>query len=61
MFSDSNRIKIEDKRVDADVGDVDLKNHLFVRLVAKEKRFIKIDFRYSIFDTCYPKMCFRLL
>src|SRR6266567_5082317 len=57
MFSDSNRTKIEDKRVDADVGDVDLKNHLFVRLVAKERRFIRIDFKYSIFDTCYLRKC----
>ncbi len=57
MFSDSNRVKIEDKRVDGDVADVDLKNHLFVRLVAKERRFTRIDFKYSIFDTCYLRKC----
>ena len=36
--SDSHRIKIEDKRVDEDIADVDLKNHLFVRLVATNSR-----------------------
>ena len=32
-------------------------NHLFLRLGAKEKRFTRVDFRYSIFDTCYLRGC----
>ena len=57
MFSDSNRIKIEDQKIDADVIDAELRNRLFVRLVAKERRFTKVDFKYSIFDTCYLRQC----
>jgi hypothetical protein len=57
VFSDSNRTKIEDKKIDADLVDADLSNRLFVRLVAKEKRLQKIDFKYSIFDTCYLRKC----
>lgn len=57
MFSDSNRIKIEDQKIDADLNDANLSNRLFVRLVAKERRFTKVDFRYCIFDTAYLRQC----
>jgi len=57
VFSDSNRIKIEDKKIDADLAADNLSNRLFVRLVAKEKGFTKVDFKYSIFDTCYLRQC----
>jgi hypothetical protein len=57
MFSPSNRVKVEDQKVDADVVDVDLANRLFLRLVAKERRFTKVIFRYSIFDACYFRKC----
>jgi len=57
MFTPSNREKIEDQRVDADVERANLMNRLFVRLGAKERRFTKVDFRYSIFDTCYLRGC----
>lgn len=30
---------------------------MFIRLIAKGKRFTKIDFKYSIFDTCYLRNC----
>jgi hypothetical protein len=57
MFTPSNRQKTEDQRVEADLLEVNLSNHLFVRLGAKSKKLTKVDFRYSIFDTCYLRNC----
>jgi hypothetical protein len=57
VFPDSKRVKLEDKLVDQDLENSDLKNHLFVRLVAKQRRFTNIDFKYCIFDTCYLRKC----
>ncbi len=57
VFSGSNRTKIEDKKIDTDLIDAELSNRLFVRLIAKGKRLQKIDFKYSIFDTCYLRNC----
>jgi hypothetical protein len=56
-FSDSNRTKVEDKKIDGNLTDAELSNRLFVRLVAKQKEFTKIDFKYCIFDTCYLRQC----
>jgi hypothetical protein len=56
-FSDTNRKKVEDKKIDGNLTDAELSNLLFVRLVAKEKEFTKIDFKYCIFDTCYLRQC----
>ncbi|HEY6167115.1 MAG TPA: pentapeptide repeat-containing protein [Verrucomicrobiae bacterium] len=57
MLTSSNRIRLEDQKVDGDIEKQTFVNHLFVRLVAKERRFTKIDFRYSIFDGCYLRSC----
>jgi len=57
MLSDSNRIHQTDKKIDHDVSGERLMNQLFVRLIAKGKRFTKVDFKYSIFDTCYLRNC----
>ncbi len=57
MLSDSNRIHEVDKKFTADVSDGQFVNRLFVRLVAKGRRFTKVDFKYSIFDTCYLRNC----
>lgn len=57
MLTSNNRIRLEDQKVDADVEKQTFENHLFVRLVAKEKRFTRISFRYSIFDGCYLRDC----
>ncbi|HLO85491.1 MAG TPA: pentapeptide repeat-containing protein [Nostocaceae cyanobacterium] len=57
MLSESNRVHQVDKKFDDDVSDAKFVNHFFVRLVAKEKRFTKVDFKYSIFDTCYLRGC----
>jgi hypothetical protein len=57
MLTDSKRIKVEDQRVNADVSAAPLSNRLFIRLVAKDITFTKVDFKYSIFDTCYLRRC----
>ena len=57
MLSDSGRVHQVDKKFDTDVSTATFMNHLFVRLVAKDTRFIKVDFKYSIFDTCYLRNC----
>jgi|ERR1700728_530076 len=57
MLSDSGRSEQIDKKIDADVSGADFTNQLFLRLVAKGKRFINVDFKHSIFDTCYLRNC----
>jgi len=57
MLSESGRVQQIDKKFEADVLDSKFANQLFVRLVAKDKRFTKVDFKYSIFDTCYLRGC----
>lgn len=57
MLPDSNRIIQTDKKFDADVSNGQFANQLFVRLVAKGKRFTNVDFKYTIFDTCYLRNC----
>src|SRR5262245_12274718 len=57
MLKDSERVNATDKAFDADVVSADFKNHLFVRLIAKDKRFTKVDFKYTIFDSCYLRGC----
>jgi hypothetical protein len=57
MLSDSGLVSQIDKRFDENVADKQLSNQLFVRLVAKEKRFSKVDFKQSTFDSCYLRNC----
>jgi hypothetical protein len=57
MLSVSNRVSQIDKLFDDDVADVAFSNQLFIRLVAKERRFTNVDFRYSIFESCYLRNC----
>ncbi len=57
MLSNSNRIHETDRKFDSDVQNAKFVNHLFLRLVAKGKRFMSVDFRYTIFDTCYLRNC----
>lgn len=44
-------------RFDADVTGEIHSNILFQRLVAKEVKFSKVDFKYTIFDNCYLRNC----
>ena len=57
MLSPSKRTHHIDQWFDSDASDVQFSNSLFVRLVAKGKRFTNVDFKYSIFDTCYLRNC----
>lgn len=57
MLSDSHRVHETDKKIDDDVVNVEFVNHLFVRLVAKGRRFVNVDFKYSIFDSSYLRNC----
>lgn len=57
MLSDSNRIHETDKKFVEDVENAKFVNRLFVRLVAKGRRFVNVDFKYSIFDTSYLRNC----
>ena len=57
MLSDSHRVHETDKKIDNDVENAKFTNHLFIRLVAKGRRFVKVDFKYSIFDTSYLRNC----
>ena len=57
MPSDSHRVHEIDKKIDDDVEGAKFVNHLFVRLIAKNKRFVNVDFKYSIFDTSYLRKC----
>ncbi len=57
MLASNNRLTETDKRVDKDVEDVSFENRLFERLVAKSKRFTRVDFKYSIFESCYLRSC----
>src|SRR5258708_38522187 len=57
MLTASNRIEIKDQRFDSNVESQEFCNRLCVRLVAKTIKFTAIDFKYSIFDTCYMRDC----
>jgi len=49
----SDRIQHIDEKFDSDISMATFSNRLFIRLVAKERRFERVDFRYTIFDSCY--------
>jgi len=53
----SNRKHHIDKKFDSDIKSDELSNRLFIRLVVKGKRFENVDFKYTIFDTCYLRSC----
>jgi hypothetical protein len=57
IFSSSGRSIHTDRKINSDLTDARISNQLFVRLVAKEKRFSNVDFKYSIFETCYLRNC----
>lgn len=57
MLSDSERKHQVDKKFETDVKDGKFKNKLFICLVALNKKITKVNFSYSIFDTCYLRKC----
>ena len=57
MLVDSGRIEEKDKAIRLDLDRESLSNRTFVRLIAKERKFSNVDFRYSHFDACYLRNC----
>jgi hypothetical protein len=53
----SGKLEARDQKFNSDVTGATFINRLFVRLVAKGRRFSKIDFRYCTFDACYLRNC----
>ncbi|WP_223485996.1 pentapeptide repeat-containing protein [Stenotrophomonas indicatrix] len=56
-LSSSGKTKQEDCKFTSDVSNAKFVNHLFVRLVAKGRKFVGVDFRYSTFDAAYVRNC----
>ena len=56
-LTDSHRVEYKDKAVRIDMADSNWSNAQFVRLVAIRKRFTKVDFSNSTFDSCYLTNC----
>ena len=44
-------------RFDTDVSNTEFSNKLFLRIVAKGRRFENVDFKYTIFDSTYFRNC----
>lgn len=53
----SNRKISVDQAFDNDADGLNMKNHQFVRLVAKGKSFVNCDFSFSDFDSVYLRNC----
>lgn len=57
MLKRNDRETYADYIFDSDCINEDYSNKLFIRLVAKGKRFQNVDFKYSIFDSSYLRNC----
>ena len=57
MPSSSNREHHIDILFDAGLSKEKFSNRLVIRGVAKDKKFTNVDFKYTIFDTCYFRLC----
>lgn len=57
ILTDSGKIISTDKKFADHVEEEKYSNHVFIRLVAKEKRFTKVNFRYSFFENSYLRDC----
>ena len=56
-FESSGRVILLDQSITQDMEGMKFVNHQFQRLVAKDKRFINCDFKYSEFDAAYIRKC----
>ncbi len=50
-------VRCEDCRFAEDESNCAYQHHLFIRLVAKDRTFTKVNFRYCTFDGCYLRDC----
>ena len=53
----SNREHHLDEKFESDISNANFSNKLFIRLIAKGKRFENVDFKYTFFDNCYLRNC----
>lgn len=53
----AGRIIEIDRLVGPHLISEELANRLFLRLIAKKRQFRQVDFKYTIFDTCYLRDC----
>ena len=53
----SNREHHLDEKFESDISNTNFSNKLFIRLIAKGKRFENVDFKYTFFDNCYLRNC----
>lgn len=57
MLRQNKRESYVDFIYDSDCSQENYSNKLFIRLVARKRRFENVDFKYSIFDTSYLRDC----
>lgn len=57
MTVHSGRKEIKDQRFDQDISKQNFSNKLFVRLIAKNKKFTEVNFMYGIFEFAYLRNC----
>ena len=57
MLTANTRTRSEDQRFGQDEANASYASFIFVRLVAKNKVFRNVDFRYCIFESCYLRDC----
>jgi hypothetical protein len=57
MFVSSGKTVLTDQKFDSNEADSRFLNHVFIRLVAMNKTFTNVDFRYTFFDSCYLRDC----
>jgi uncharacterized protein YjbI with pentapeptide repeats len=57
LLTGSGKTLSVDQKFRADVDGRKYSNHLFTRLVAKDRRFTKVNFRYSFFEHSYLRDC----
>ena len=56
-FQPSGRKIERDQAIKCDLKGKNLKNHQFIRLVAKDKKFTNCDFSFSEFEAAYLRHC----
>ena len=57
MLVNSGKLVVTDQKFDSDESNSRFTNHVFSRLVAVGRTFKNVDFRYTVFDSCYLKKC----
>jgi hypothetical protein len=56
-FEPNQKRQVIDSTLNTDVIAADFANTVFIRLVAKERTFRNVDFRFCVFDGCYLRSC----